>query len=117
MDSMKKILLLGEIEHAIESWKSLSGIAQVVKPTALDREEFLVECKRGCLDGVLVIYRTFESVNNTGRFDRELIQCLPDSVKFVCHNGELHFSFRSPSHCTFSACMHYRVIGSSLIIC
>jgi glyoxylate reductase len=41
----------------------------------------------GALDGVLVIYRTFESVEITGRFDEELVASLPTSVKFICHNG------------------------------
>jgi glyoxylate reductase len=41
----------------------------------------------GALDGVLVIYRTFESVETTGRFDKELVALLPASVKFICHNG------------------------------
>jgi glyoxylate reductase len=41
----------------------------------------------GALDGVLVIYRTFESVEMTGRFDEELVTSLPASVKFICHNG------------------------------
>jgi hypothetical protein len=41
----------------------------------------------GALDGVLVIYRTFESVEITGRFDEELVASLPASVKFICHNG------------------------------
>jgi glyoxylate reductase len=41
----------------------------------------------GALDGVLVIYRTFESVEITGRFDDELVAALPASVKFICHNG------------------------------
>jgi glyoxylate reductase len=34
-----------------------------------------------------VIYRTFESVDTTGRFDEELVYSLPASVKFICHNG------------------------------
>ena len=41
----------------------------------------------GALDGVLVIYRTFESAEMTGRFDEKLVAALPASVKFICHNG------------------------------
>ena len=38
-------------------------------------------------DDVLVIYRTFESVDITGRFDEEVVLSLPASVEFLCHNG------------------------------
>ncbi|KAF1944563.1 glyoxylate reductase [Clathrospora elynae] len=82
-----KVLLLGQIEHAVVSWNSLSSVADVVKPTSRNRSEFLAECKSGVLDDVVVIYRTFESVDLTGRFDEELVSSLPGSVRFVCHNG------------------------------
>jgi hypothetical protein len=42
---------------------------------------------------VLVIYRTFASVDITGRFDEELVEVLPKSVRFVCHNGMLRLRF------------------------
>ena len=41
---------------------------------------------------MLVIYRTFASVEITGRFDEELLEVLPKSVRFVCHNGMLKSS-------------------------
>ena len=46
------------------------------------------ECKSGKLDGVLVTFRTFNSIEITGLFDEELVQLLPESLKFVCHNGQ-----------------------------
>ncbi|KAF2833043.1 glyoxylate reductase [Ophiobolus disseminans] len=82
-----KALLLGRIGYANDSWKSLSSIADIVETRARDRAEFLEECRTGRFDGVLVIYRTFESVDITGRFDEEVVLSLPTSVKFVCHNG------------------------------
>ncbi|KAF2472027.1 glyoxylate reductase [Lindgomyces ingoldianus] len=82
-----KVLLLGEIEHAHDSWNSLSTLAELIIPNARSRNEFLEECKSGQLDGVLVVYRTFASVDITGRFDKELVQLLPKSLKFICHNG------------------------------
>lgn len=72
---------------AHESWNSLSTVAELVSPRARSRVEFLEECRNGQLDGILVIYRTFDSVDITGRFDVELVQALPESVKFICHNG------------------------------
>lgn len=48
-----------------------------------------MECESGTLDGVLVICdRAPSSIATTGRYDQELIQALPPSVKFICHNGK-----------------------------
>lgn len=69
------------------SWTSLSSNARLIKPSAHTRADFINECKAGAFDGVLVVYRTFESVELTGRFDEELVRLLPASVKFICHNG------------------------------
>ncbi|KAF2120824.1 glyoxylate reductase [Lophiotrema nucula] len=82
-----KALLLGLIEHAHESWNALSSIAELVTPQARNRAEFIEECRSGRLNGVVAIYRTFDSLEITGRFDEELVKVLPASVKFVCHNG------------------------------
>ncbi|KAF2032019.1 glyoxylate reductase [Setomelanomma holmii] len=82
-----KVLLLGRIAHAIDSWRSLSNVAEIVESQAQTRNDFIEECKTGSLDGAVVIYRTFESVETTGRFDDEVISALPGSVSFICHNG------------------------------
>ncbi|KAF4782173.1 D-isomer specific 2-hydroxyacid dehydrogenase [Colletotrichum scovillei] len=81
------VLQLGQIEHAHDTWASLADVAQIIKPKATNRAEFLEECKSGALDGVNAIYRTFASVHITGRIDAELIAALPSSVGFICHNG------------------------------
>ncbi|KAJ3948594.1 glyoxylate reductase [Colletotrichum fioriniae] len=81
------VLQLGQIEHAHDTWASLAEVAQIIKPKATNRAEFLEECKSGALDGVKAIYRTFASVHITGRIDAELIAALPASVGFICHNG------------------------------
>lgn len=36
---------------------------------------------------MVAAYRTFESVKITGRIDEELVASLPDSLKFIAHNG------------------------------
>ncbi|QDS74527.1 hypothetical protein FKW77_007503 [Venturia effusa] len=82
-----KVLLLGEITHAKKTWDSLSEVGELVTPTSRSRPEFIEECKNGKLDGVVVIYRTFGSVDITGNFDEELVSVLPESLKFICHNG------------------------------
>ncbi|KAF2452385.1 glyoxylate reductase [Lineolata rhizophorae] len=82
-----KVLLLGVVEHAHDAWNSLADLGELITPQACNRAEFLDECAAGTLDGVLVICRTFASVSITGLFDEELLKVLPDSVKFICHNG------------------------------
>jgi hypothetical protein len=67
----------------------LSELADLIEPEANCREDFIDECKAGKLNGVLVTYRTFNSITITGLFDEEVISVLPESLKFVCHNGKL----------------------------
>jgi len=67
----------------------LSSKAEVIEPQAKNRAEFIEECKSGKLDGVVAVYRTFVSVGTTGLIDKELIGVLPESVRFMAHNGEL----------------------------
>ena len=74
---------------AHESWEALAELADLIGPESRSRKEFLEECKSGKFEGVLVTYRTFNSVDITGRFDEELVPLLPKSLKFVCHNGML----------------------------
>jgi glyoxylate reductase len=73
---------------ANDSWRSLSSLAELIEPRARSRVDFIAECRSGALNDVLAIYRTFESVEITGRFDEDLVESLPTSVKFICHNGE-----------------------------
>ncbi|KAF2842297.1 hypothetical protein M501DRAFT_988535 [Patellaria atrata CBS 101060] len=82
-----KVLRLGDIDHAHDAWNSLGELAELVEPKSRSRDEFLEECKSGAFDGVSIIYRTFGSVSISGLFDEELLKELPESVKFVCHNG------------------------------
>lgn len=59
-----------------------------MEPRANSRIEFINTLSNGAIDGVFAIYRTFESVETTGRIDAEVISLLPRSVKFICHNGK-----------------------------
>ncbi|KAI4177099.1 MAG: hypothetical protein LQ343_000581 [Gyalolechia ehrenbergii] len=81
------VLLLGEVLQAQNEWKALSALAELRQIKDGDREEFLDDCESGVHDGVLAISRTYDSVKLTGRFDRELIDLLPQSLKFISHNG------------------------------
>lgn len=69
---------------ASESWNALSSRAELVTSQASNRAEFIKECKSGSLDGVLVdCDRAPSSVATTGRYDQELINALPASLKFI----------------------------------
>ncbi|KAF2088824.1 hypothetical protein K490DRAFT_55449 [Saccharata proteae CBS 121410] len=82
-----KALLLGQLDHAKKTWEELSSIADLVEPQAKNRAEFIEECKSGKFDGVVAAYRTFGSVSITGLIDEEIVKVLPESLKFICHNG------------------------------
>lgn len=73
---------------ANDSWTSLSSLAETIEPRARNRPDFLEECRSGRLDNIAAIFRTFESVDITGRFDDEVLEALPSSLKFICHNGK-----------------------------
>ncbi|SPO04095.1 probable glyoxylate reductase [Cephalotrichum gorgonifer] len=83
----QKVLLLGEIDHAHETWAEISEMADVVVPKATTREEFLAECRSGAFEGATAAYRTFDSAHTTGKVDEELVAVLPASLRFICHNG------------------------------
>ncbi|EEU43007.1 uncharacterized protein NECHADRAFT_47224 [Fusarium vanettenii 77-13-4] len=87
MAAKPKVLLLGGIEHAYEAWDSLASIADIIKPKSTDRAAFLEESKSGVFDGVVAVYRNFTSVSTTGLVNEELLDALPDTLKFICHNG------------------------------
>lgn len=80
-------LLIGNITHAKKEWQVLEEIADLKEITSGTRESILADFKAGKHDGVVAIYRTFDSAQFTGRFDKELISTLPSSLKFLCHNG------------------------------
>lgn len=53
-----------------------------------DRSDFFNACKSGGkYANVVGIYRHNDSVASVGLFDKELINALPESVKYICHNG------------------------------
>ncbi|KUI61705.1 hypothetical protein VP1G_08872 [Cytospora mali] len=85
--SRPKVLQLGSVEHAHDTWASIQTAADIIIPESTDRASFLAEAASGSFDGCLVAYRTFGSVSITGRIDAELLSSLPDSLRYICHNG------------------------------
>ncbi len=73
---------------AHDAWASIASIADVLEPKSTNRADFLQECKSGAFDGVVVAYRTFDSVAVTGKIDSEVLDHMPKSLKFLCHNGK-----------------------------
>ncbi|KAJ5544407.1 hypothetical protein N7513_006971 [Penicillium frequentans] len=80
-------LLIGAITHARKEWESLSSILSLKEFPSGTREEFIKNCKAGNYDDVTAIYRSNTSNKYTGNFDAELLAVLPQSVKYICHNG------------------------------
>lgn len=81
-----KVLRIGEIDFAHQKWKELSDVVEVVKCESSNREEFFKDLKTKYLD-ITNITRSFASIDQTGRFDEELVSHLPESVKAVSHCG------------------------------
>lgn len=79
---------LTTVDSAKDVWEQLADVAELTRPQAKNRAEFIEECKSGKLDDVVAAYRTFPSASITGNFDKELIDVLPKGWKFLSHNGE-----------------------------
>jgi glyoxylate reductase len=73
--------------RAQEEFDSLSEIVEAIWPKSTDRAGFLEESKSGAFDGIEAIYRTNKTYTTAGMFDAELLDNLPKTLKFICHNG------------------------------
>ncbi|KAL9104100.1 MAG: hypothetical protein Q9163_000902 [Psora crenata] len=85
-----KVLLLGAIEHqkVKDAWSSLSALGELITPKSTNPKDFLEECRSGAFDGVKAAYRTFASVDITGRVEGEVVEALRKAgLTFLCHNG------------------------------
>jgi len=80
-------LLIGTITHVKDEWYALSPDIKLQEFPKGSREEFLSNCKNGVYDQVTAIYRSNASTSITGPFDKELVNALPSSLKYICHNG------------------------------
>ncbi|ETS81554.1 hypothetical protein PFICI_06556 [Pestalotiopsis fici W106-1] len=95
--ALPKVLLLGKIDHATDSWSALSDIADLVLSDAGSRSDFMRECISGRYEGVVAICdRAPSSLKATGRYDEELISILPTTLKFICHNGAGYDNIQIP---------------------
>lgn len=84
--SKPKILRLGPWGYSDAEWAELEKSATVIDCDSPNRDQFLKDLK-GKYSDVTNIARTFLSIQQTGRFDAELVAALPDSVVLVSHCG------------------------------
>ncbi|KAH8919883.1 hypothetical protein BT69DRAFT_1352795 [Atractiella rhizophila] len=85
-----KVLICGEIVWAHKEIEALEkNDGWVALPlTSSSREEFFQDCSpSGKFGDIVAIYRHNNSTSQIGIFDQELVERLPKSLKFLCHNG------------------------------
>jgi lactate dehydrogenase-like 2-hydroxyacid dehydrogenase len=86
--SKRAALLIGPLTHTRKEWESISEIAsQLYEYPDGSRDDFLSKCRNGEYKDLFAMYRSNDSNKITGNFDAELIEALPESLKFICHNG------------------------------
>ncbi|KIY01297.1 uncharacterized protein Z520_02849 [Fonsecaea multimorphosa CBS 102226] len=81
-----RILFFSPVRHALTTYEALGQVARVEVVTSKSREEFFRDVRDKYHD-VQAIYRTSASGAVAGNFDKEFIQRLPSSLKYICHNG------------------------------
>lgn len=87
--SPRAALLIGKLSHAQKEWEACSKIASKLYeyPEGGSREDFISKCKSGEFKDLFALYRSNDSNPITGDFNEELVNALPDSLKYICHNG------------------------------
>ncbi|KAI0412022.1 putative 2-hydroxyacid dehydrogenase [Xylaria grammica] len=80
------ILLFNPVRHAKGYYEDLQRVARTEVVTSTSRQELYKDLKTKYKD-IAAIYRTSASGAVAGNFDEDLIQHLPESCKFICHNG------------------------------
>ncbi|KAI1479677.1 D-isomer specific 2-hydroxyacid dehydrogenase [Daldinia eschscholtzii] len=87
MSSLPTVLLIGNLTHTNEEWKALGSKYTLLEFRSGTRDQFLENCRNGTYSAVRGCYRSNASTPITGPFDRELVESLPESWKFIAHNG------------------------------
>jgi len=84
-----RVLICSQITWAHDDVKELLGnIADVVTVDSPNRADFLAQFGAGGkYEGTVGIYRENDSSQKIGIFDKELVNELPSSVKWIAHNG------------------------------
>lgn len=86
--SGRAALLIGGVTHTQKEWEQCADFAsKLYEYPKGTREDFLAKCKNGDFKDVFALYRSNDSTQFTGPFNDELLDALPKSLKFICHNG------------------------------
>ncbi|KAJ6021421.1 hypothetical protein N7540_006925 [Penicillium herquei] len=80
------ILFFNPVRHAKSFFVKLQEIAHTEVVTSQSRDEFFKDL-RDKYKNIFAIYRTSASGSVAGKFDKEFIDQLPPSCKYICHNG------------------------------
>ncbi|KAJ5088818.1 hypothetical protein N7456_012434 [Penicillium angulare] len=80
------VLFFNPVKHAGSVYAKLQNIAHTEVVTSKSRDEFFKDV-RDKYKNIFAIYRTSASGAVAGKFDKEFIDQLPPSCKYICHNG------------------------------
>ncbi|UPL03175.1 hypothetical protein LCI18_014109 [Fusarium solani-melongenae] len=81
-----RILFFNPVRHALAAYEALSAVAAPEVVASKSRAELFADLKDRYGD-IRAIYRTSASGAVAGNFDKELIDHLPPSLKYICHTG------------------------------
>lgn len=81
---MKNVLVCGDIKFAHGAMQRLEKVARVTRHPMTTRQAFLDACAK---TQPAAIYRPLDTTQTIGKFDSQLLEQLPKSVRFVAHNG------------------------------
>ncbi|KAK9485824.1 D-isomer specific 2-hydroxyacid dehydrogenase [Lipomyces starkeyi] len=79
------VLLLGEIVHAKAEWEALSDVATLSVCDSASKEDFIKDLA-GKYSDIAAVYHMNDS-KAASVIDKDIIDALPPSLKFICHNG------------------------------
>ncbi|KAJ6071905.1 hypothetical protein N7499_009919 [Penicillium canescens] len=80
------VLFFSPVRHATSTYEQLQQVAQTEVVTSQSRDEFFDDVATK-YQNVFAIYRTSASGSVAGKFDADLINRLPASCRYICHNG------------------------------
>ncbi|KAH7076385.1 D-isomer specific 2-hydroxyacid dehydrogenase [Paraphoma chrysanthemicola] len=84
--ALPRILFFNPVRHARDAYEALQKVARTEVVTSKSRQEFFSDLQTKYGD-IQAIYRTSASGAVAGNFDKDFIDRLPSSIKYICHNG------------------------------
>lgn len=87
--TLPKVVICGDIVWAHEELQQMLGsVAEIVLMDSPNRKDFFDNLASNCKYGNVVgFYRHNSSADRIGIFDKELVNALPDTCKWIAHNG------------------------------